>query len=57
MAPKCGTSSAGMTAHHSHQDLTVSAIGKLVRFVREHLHWFAILLWAITIIVALAPLL
>lgn len=46
-----------MTAHHSHQDLTVTAIGKLVRFVRGHLHWFAILLWAITIIVALVPLL
>ena len=46
-----------MTAHQSHQDLTVTAISKLVRFVRERLHWFAILLWAITIIVALVPLL
>ena len=57
MAPKCGTSSTCMTAHHSHQDLTVTATSKLVRFVRERLHWFAILLWAITIIVALVPLL
>jgi len=46
-----------MTAHQSHHAPRTSGLDKLARKARENLHWFAIVLWAVTIMAALAPLL
>jgi len=45
-----------MTAHHSHHAHPRLPLGKLVRAARGHMHWLAIVLWAIAIMAALAPL-
>jgi len=57
MAPNSPVSSDPMTAHHSHHGLEKPGIGKLTRHAREHLHWLAILLWGIALLMAIAPLL
>lgn len=45
-----------MTAQQSHHGLPKLGIGKLVRRARANLHWLAIVLWAVAIMAALAPL-